>query len=60
MYNEWVAALKEAAEDVNTVVTAITGAGDYYCSGNDLSNFMGIDPSNMQEYSKQSGELLYG
>ncbi|KAK4319461.1 hypothetical protein Pmani_009605 [Petrolisthes manimaculis] len=58
MYNEWVAALKEAAEDPGTVVTTITGAGDYYCSGNDLSNFMGIDPSNMQEYSKQSGELL--
>ncbi len=35
-----------------------TGAGDYYCSGNDLNNFMNVDPSNMQEMSKQGGVIL--
>ncbi|XP_042211878.1 enoyl-CoA delta isomerase 2-like [Homarus americanus] len=58
MYNEWIEALKEAGEDPNTVITAITGSGDYYCSGNDLSNFTNIDPSNMHQYSQESGKLL--
>ncbi|GLH12044.1 Peroxisomal 3,2-trans-enoyl-CoA isomerase [Gryllus bimaculatus] len=39
MYDEIVCALNEAANDDNIVITAITGAGDYYCSGNDLRNF---------------------
>ncbi|XP_050732669.1 enoyl-CoA delta isomerase 2-like isoform X2 [Eriocheir sinensis] len=58
MYNEWIASLEEARDDPDTVVTAITGAGNYYCSGNDLSNFTNITPDNMHEYSKQSGVLL--
>ncbi|XP_045127436.1 enoyl-CoA delta isomerase 2-like isoform X1 [Portunus trituberculatus] len=58
MYEEWILSLKEAAEDPNTVVTAITGAGNYYCSGNDLSNFTNINPENMHEISKESGVLL--
>lgn len=58
MYDEWVAALQEAAEDPNTVVTAITGAGNYYCSGNDLSNFANINPNDMQQKAKDSGVLL--
>ena len=58
MYEEWILSLKEAAEDPNTVVTAITGAGNYYCSGNDLSNFTNINPENMHQISKESGGLL--
>ncbi|KAK8392901.1 hypothetical protein O3P69_013134 [Scylla paramamosain] len=58
MYEEWILALKEAADDPNTVITAITGAGNYYCSGNDLSNFTNINPENMHEISKESGALL--
>lgn len=58
MYEEWILALKEGAEDPNTVVTAITGAGNYYCSGNDLSNFTNIKPENMHALSKESGVLL--
>lgn len=58
MYGEWGAALEEAAADPNTVVTAITGAGDFYCSGNDLSNFTNIDPANMKQMAKDSGEVL--
>lgn len=58
MYEEWIESLKEAAEDPGTVITAITGSGDYYCSGNDLSNFTNIDPSKMHESSKEAGVLL--
>ncbi|XP_068216236.1 enoyl-CoA delta isomerase 2-like [Palaemon carinicauda] len=58
MYDEWVAALDEAAADPKTVVTAITGAGKYYCSGNDLSNFTNIDMSKIHELAKDSGVLL--
>ena len=58
MYDEWVEALAEAAADPKTVITAVTGAGKYFCSGNDLSNFMNIDMSKMHEISKESGVLL--
>ncbi|XP_047502212.1 enoyl-CoA delta isomerase 2-like [Penaeus chinensis] len=58
MYEEWIAALKEAADDPATVITVTTGAGNYYCSGNDLSNFANISPENMHEHSKNAGVLL--
>lgn len=38
MYNEIEAALAEAGK-ADTLFTVFTGKGDYYCSGNDLSNF---------------------
>ena len=31
--------LKEASEDDTIKIVALTGAGDYYSSGNDLTNF---------------------
>lgn len=34
------------------------GAGDFYCSGNDLSNFMGIDPSNMKAHAVDGAVVL--
>lgn len=58
MYNEWIEALKEAAEDPSTVITTVTGAGDYYCSGNDLANFTNINPENMHQYAKDAAVLL--
>lgn len=57
MYEEIITALQAAAKDESTLAL-ITGAGDYYCSGNDLGNFMGIDPSNMQQRAQESGDLL--
>ncbi|XP_066945818.1 enoyl-CoA delta isomerase 2-like isoform X2 [Macrobrachium rosenbergii] len=39
MFEEVVAALKEAADDPNTLITATTGAGNVYTAGNDLKNF---------------------
>ena len=40
------------------VVIHLSGAGDYYCSGNDLNNFMGIDPKDMAKVAQDSAVLL--
>ncbi len=37
--------LKEAAEDPDISLVAITGAGNFFCSGNDLTNFTTITTS---------------
>ncbi|CEF63986.1 Enoyl-CoA delta isomerase 2, mitochondrial [Strongyloides ratti] len=42
MYEAIGKALRESNEDNTTSVTVITGAGDYFSSGNDLSNFSNI------------------
>jgi len=57
MYEEIITALNDAAND-DSVLALITGAGDYYCSGNDLGNFTEINPAQMHEIAKESGELL--
>nr|XP_002126596.1 enoyl-CoA delta isomerase 2, mitochondrial isoform X2 [Ciona intestinalis] len=57
MYEEIIVALNEAGKD-DTAVTVMTGAGDYYCSGNDLGNFMVIKPEEMHQVAKESGDLL--
>jgi len=57
MYEEIILALNEASTN-NSVLTLITGAGDYYCSGNDLSNFMTIQPHQMKQIAIESGDLL--
>ncbi|XP_022340974.1 enoyl-CoA delta isomerase 2-like isoform X2 [Crassostrea virginica] len=58
MYDEWVTALKEAADDKSVVVTVVTGAGDFYCSGNDLGNFMNIPPDGIKAMADKGGEIL--
>ncbi|KAF6026647.1 ECI2 [Bugula neritina] len=58
MYNEWAAALAEADKDPSVVLAVVTGAGDYYCSGNDLNNFMGVKPENMSKMAQDSSVLL--
>jgi len=57
MYEELIVALDNAGKN-STALTVITGAGDYYCSGNDLENFASIPPSEMQEAAVAGGELL--
>ncbi|XP_059801651.1 enoyl-CoA delta isomerase 2, mitochondrial isoform X1 [Hypanus sabinus] len=57
MYEEIMKALKQAANDDSTL-TVMTGSGDYYCSGNDLSNFTNIRPEGMEQTSKDSAALL--
>lgn len=58
MYGEWVDALREAADDKKTVLTVVTGAGSYYCSGNDLSNFTNVTPDKMQEMADNGKAVL--
>ncbi|XP_071451202.1 enoyl-CoA delta isomerase 2-like isoform X2 [Hetaerina americana] len=38
MYHDLILALKEAASDEKTFITVITGRGDYYSSGNDITS----------------------
>uniref|UniRef100_A0A671Q2H0 Enoyl-CoA delta isomerase 2, mitochondrial-like n=1 Tax=Sinocyclocheilus anshuiensis TaxID=1608454 RepID=A0A671Q2H0_9TELE len=57
MYNELIEALDLAGKD-DSVITVITGSGDYYCSGNDLNNFTKIPEGGVEKLAKESGELL--
>ena len=36
----------------------VVGAGDYYCSGNDLSNFTDISPQDIPVMAKKGGTLI--
>ncbi|WAR12960.1 ECI2-like protein [Mya arenaria] len=58
MYEELILALKEAGEDKSVVLATMTGSGDYYCSGNDLGNFMNITPDKIKEMAVNAGDLL--
>lgn len=58
MYSEIQHALTVAGEDDNVVVTVITGAGDYFCSGNDLSNFANIPPEGPAKMAAEAREIL--
>ncbi|XP_062986403.1 enoyl-CoA delta isomerase 2-like isoform X2 [Elgaria multicarinata webbii] len=53
MYGEIIQALEAAAKDDSTL-TVITGCGDYYCSGNDLNNFV----ENLHEILKNDGKWM--
>ncbi|KAK7880389.1 hypothetical protein WMY93_032979, partial [Mugilogobius chulae] len=57
MYNEIIAALEHASKD-SSVLTVFTGAGDFYCSGNDLTNFTNIPDGGVQQMAQKGGELL--
>ena len=58
MYAEVQHALNTAGEDNSVVLAVITGAGDYYCSGNDLSNFMQIPPEGPQKLAAEGKGIL--
>ncbi|XP_041376309.1 enoyl-CoA delta isomerase 2-like [Gigantopelta aegis] len=58
MYSEWVAALEEAAQDKSVTIAVITGAGDFFCSGNDLSNFANINPAEIGKMANQAKDVL--
>ncbi|KAM9416567.1 enoyl-CoA delta isomerase 2 isoform 1-T1 [Salvelinus alpinus] len=57
MYNEVIKALEQAGKD-DSVITVITGSGDFYCSGNDLTNFTKIPEGGIEQMAKNAGELL--
>ncbi|VEL26599.1 unnamed protein product [Protopolystoma xenopodis] len=53
MYDAWITALHDASNDRTVKIVAVTGAGDYFSSGNDLSNFtMTKSPLEMAEEAK--------
>ncbi|KAF7461790.1 Hypothetical predicted protein [Marmota monax] len=57
MYKEIIHALKAASTD-NSAITVITGNGDYYSSGNDLTNFTDVPPTSIEETAKNGSILL--
>ncbi|XP_077348255.1 enoyl-CoA delta isomerase 2 [Lithobates pipiens] len=57
MYKEIGLALDEAAKD-DSVITVLTGYGDYYCSGNDLNNFTNIPPEGKEQMASDSAVIL--
>lgn len=56
MYQDIILTLKNASTD-DTVITVFTGAGDYYCSGNDLTNFTSAS-GGMEEAANKGAEVL--
>ncbi|OWF34767.1 enoyl-CoA delta isomerase 2, mitochondrial-like [Mizuhopecten yessoensis] len=58
MYEEIGNALNEAGQDDSVVLAVLTGAGDYYCSGNDLGNFMNIPPDGVAKMAEEGGVIL--
>jgi peroxisomal 3,2-trans-enoyl-CoA isomerase len=58
MYEECIVALAQAQKDDNVRTVLLTGAGDYFSSGNDLSNFLRADPSNIAQGLGQAKDLL--
>ncbi|NXI49505.1 ECI2 isomerase, partial [Chloroceryle aenea] len=57
MYREIMKALEEAGKDDSTIAV-ITGNGDYYSSGNDLTNFTNVQPSDMEKMAQDGAVLL--
>uniref|UniRef100_A0A673STP8 Delta(3)-Delta(2)-enoyl-CoA isomerase n=1 Tax=Suricata suricatta TaxID=37032 RepID=A0A673STP8_SURSU len=57
MYEEIMLALKAASKD-DSAITVLTGNGDYYSSGNDLTNFTDIPSGGVEEKAKNSAILL--
>jgi peroxisomal 3,2-trans-enoyl-CoA isomerase len=58
-YRELIVALTEACNDSNVLAICITGAGNYYCSGNDLTNFTTKEAmTNIKKAAVEGGELL--
>lgn len=42
MYEQWMEALNAANKDESVKMGLITGSGDYFCSGNDLSKLLAV------------------
>ncbi|XP_076999602.1 enoyl-CoA delta isomerase 2 isoform X2 [Tamandua tetradactyla] len=57
MYHEIMLALEASGKD-DSVFTVVTGNGDYYSSGNDLSNFTDSPTDGVEEKAKSSAVLL--
>jgi len=58
MYEDIAEALNEAAKDDSVSVAVLTGTGDYYCSGNDLSNFTNVTPEQIPAMALEGKRVL--
>ncbi|CAL1536535.1 unnamed protein product [Lymnaea stagnalis] len=58
MYKGIGKAFKEAAEDDAYSIAVISGTGDYYCSGNDLSNFTNVTPEQIPKMASEGRAVL--
>lgn len=61
LYIDFLNVLKDASKNENVRVLILTGAGDYYSSGNDLSNFMTVDMGDtekVQQLMQDSKRML--
>ena len=58
MYSEVQQVLVEAADNDSVTLAVLTGAGDYYCSGNDLSNFLNIPPEGPEKLAADAKAIL--
>ncbi|KAH7684719.1 enoyl-CoA delta isomerase 2, partial [Aphelenchoides avenae] len=59
MYEAIIEALGEANKDRTTKMTVFTGIGDYYCSGNDLSNFVIKSPEELKPMAERGEKLFH-
>ena len=53
MYHTITEAINNASNDKSTRIITLTGTGKYFSSGNDLSAFTKIDPSDMSAVKKE-------
>jgi enoyl-CoA hydratase/carnithine racemase len=62
MYDGLARLLNEAAMDDRVVITALTGAGDFYSSGNDISNAaeLHVDGDVCNTVKERCNQIRYG
>jgi len=58
MYNYIRDVLNEAANNPDVKIFVLTGAGNFYCAGNDLSNFTQMPAGGRQDFARDMGEIL--
>ncbi|XP_076352682.1 enoyl-CoA delta isomerase 2-like isoform X2 [Tachypleus tridentatus] len=58
MYRDISEILSNTAKDKSSIITLFTGAGDYYCSGNDLGNFNLPPDADIAQVAKDASVLL--
>lgn len=59
MFAHVVDALDEAAKDPDTIITAITGAGNVFCAGNDRSNFRNCTMKHCEELLMRFDQIIF-
>ncbi|XP_029656116.2 enoyl-CoA delta isomerase 2 isoform X1 [Octopus sinensis] len=57
MYYEIINALQEATT-ADCSIAVVTGAGEYFCSGNDLNNFANVAPENISAMAENASVIL--